>query len=283
MQTENGTQTQPVNQPETAQAVQPVAAQAVNPNELSLWDICRIIFSCWKILLIVLLAAVVVGISVAFFRAYGKHYYGTNIEFYVTPIKSPDETQEEGSTAVYGAYNKSVMDNIIKLMSSESFAEGLIQKTEAEGGLPDSYKVEKTDENGEITAAYANLLLKVKNSIIFTYSVPQDSTGSFNSDIARSFIYVEIKVCGEENKQFAIDLLKSIKSQVPAFVEANMMVPTNYVGTKCTSITVLDAVRLTNPNYLQTSILKYSLVSCLAAGIIACAVIVIKKRPTYTR
>jgi len=153
MQTENGTQIEPVAQPETLQAPQTIA-QPAQLNELSLWNMCRIIFSKWKILLIVLLVSVIGGASVAFFQTRGENYYGTYLEFYVTPIKPKDnQTQEEGSTAVYGAYNKSVMDNIIKLLSSEWFAESLIQKTEAEGGLPDKYKVQKFDEQGEITAA----------------------------------------------------------------------------------------------------------------------------------
>lgn len=246
-------------------------------KELSLMDILRALLAKWKILLLILLVGCIGGVAIGFVRTYGVHYYGTNLEFYVTPTKPSGTVSGESTNAVYGAYGKNVMDNIIKLMSSESFAESLIQQTEAEGGLPDKYKVEKLDADGTISKEYAKLLKKVKKSMTFSYLLASEATSN-TSDLARSFIYVEVSVLGDENEQFAIDLLKSIKTEVPEYVEANMMVPSGYDGTSCSSITVLDEIHLTNENYALTTMIKYAAILGLAALVVACVIVVIIDR-----
>ncbi len=253
-------------------------------NEWSLTDIFRTILAKWKILILVVLLACIGGAAVGFVKTHGKNYYGSYLDFYVTPTKPSGTVSGENSTAVYGAYNKSVMDNIIKLMSSESFAESLIQQTEEEGGLPDKYKVAKYNEDGSISAAYASLLLKVKNSITFAYSVPdEDATSATSNTVARSFIYIRISVCGDENKQFAVDILKSIKKGVPKYVSANMMVPSGYDGTSCSPTTVLDEIRLLNPNYQRNTMVKYGFISGLTALVTACVVIIFIERSATKR
>ena len=251
--------------------------EIVAEKEISLMDILRALIVKWKILLLVLLVGCVGGVAIGFVKTYGVHYYGTNLEFYVTPTKPSGTVSGESTNAVYGAYGKNVMDNIIKLLSSESFAESLIQQTEEEGGLPDSYKVEKYDADGTISTAYANLLKKVKMSVSFSYLLASEATSN-TSDLARSFIYVEISVLGDENEQFAIDLLKCVKSEVPEYVESNMMVPSGYDGTSCSSITVLDEIHLTNENYAMTTMFKFAAIMGLAAIVVACVIVVIVDR-----
>lgn len=94
-------------------------------EELSLADIFRTLLQKIKLLILVLLAGVVVGGSFGFITTMNTHYYGTDIQFYVNPKEKADNSNES-TYGVYGAYGINVMDNMIKLLESESFTERLI-------------------------------------------------------------------------------------------------------------------------------------------------------------
>ncbi len=77
-----------------------------------------------KYLILAVLIGAVLGGSFAIWRTIDVKHYGTRVAFYVNPEKKADVTDED--LGVYGAYGRVVMDGIIKLLSSESFAEKMI-------------------------------------------------------------------------------------------------------------------------------------------------------------
>lgn len=100
----------------------------------SLLDILKLLLSKIKILILVLIIGAIVGGGAAIISTININYWGTTVEFYVNPEKkSSSESTTTGSIAaagsqygVYGAYGRHVMDNIVKLLNSEIFAEQLI-------------------------------------------------------------------------------------------------------------------------------------------------------------
>ena len=108
---------------------------------ISLLDIIRVLFSKIKILILVVLIGGIAGAGLAIWSTHDVKYYGTTVEFYVNPEK-PKETGSSSTITqnavgsqygVYGAYGRHVMDAIVKLLSSESFAEKMMV---GDNGLP---------------------------------------------------------------------------------------------------------------------------------------------------
>ena len=100
---------------------------------ISLMDIIKLLLTKIKILILVVLISGIAGGIFAIWKTIDINYFGTQVEFYVNPEK-PEESKGSTSGAgtggsqygVYGAYGKHVMDNIVKLLSSDSFAEKLL-------------------------------------------------------------------------------------------------------------------------------------------------------------
>ena len=99
---------------------------------VSLLEILRLLLSKIKILILVVIAAAIAGGSFGLWNSWNDLYFGTQVEFYVNPEK-PRGTGSEGASqyGVYGAYGRHVMDNMIKLLGSESFTEQLLLNGEA--------------------------------------------------------------------------------------------------------------------------------------------------------
>ena len=117
-------------------------------DEISLVYIFKLLLRKIKLLVIVLLVGAFVGAGLGVLRTFNKKQYGTTIEFYVNPrLDKTSSTEVESQYGVYGAYGRHVMDNMVKLLSSELFAEQLLldEKT----GLP------KTGENANVDAKTA--------------------------------------------------------------------------------------------------------------------------------
>ena len=94
---------------------------------LSLLDIVRLLLSKIKLLILVVIIGGLLGGAFAVFRTVNVNYYGTEIQFYVNPDRPKKTSSTEGSQyGVYGAYGQHVMDNMVKLLNSESFTELLI-------------------------------------------------------------------------------------------------------------------------------------------------------------
>lgn len=108
-------------------------------DELSISDILFVLWKKVKLLLVVFLVGIIAGACFGVSQTSGKNYYGTGMEFYVNPYKKSSNTNgaQAGNSqyGVYGAYGNAVMDNMIKLLSSDVFAEMLCLD---EDGLPRS-------------------------------------------------------------------------------------------------------------------------------------------------
>lgn len=163
----------------------------------------------------------------------GEKRYEAMVEFYVNPIKNDGETDEGNSQDdVYGTYGCHVMDNIVKLLNSDMFAEALMQgmdgvpvKESEDGGTSAEYEAWISGEEGEW------LLNRVKESIAYSYE--QENAEQF---LAKSFIYATVSVSEKEGREFAEVLLARVEEATPLFVEDNMAVPDGYVGTNCQQV-----------------------------------------------
>jgi capsular polysaccharide biosynthesis protein len=123
------------------------------------------------------------------------------------------------------------------------------------------------------TSSYQSLISSARNALEISY---YDTAASSEEDLAKSFIYVKISVLND--KDFAELLLDRILVILPEYVEANMAVPTGYIGTNCQKITRLDKVTLLNDGYALKTAIKYALILCAAAFVVACITVVVIDR-----
>ncbi len=241
---------------------------------LGLLDIVKLLLSKIKILFVVVLLAGILGGSYAVWKTYDINYWGTTVEFYVNPEQPKDTVGENGGSqyGVYGAYGRHVMDNIVKLLGSEKFAEVLMEEME---GVPEKIVIDEKTGNEVISSEYISMLRRVDNAVSFSYLEANADKDDANN-LARSFIYVNISVLND--KVFADNLLKQVRKEVPLYVEENMAVPADYTGTNCQQITVVDGIGLTNPGYTTNQAIKYAILAGAAAFAVACVVILIVDR-----
>ncbi len=158
-------------------------------------------------------------------------YYQCQLEYAIIPIKGEEESSKNSQYGVYGAYGQHVLDNMVRLLSSDFFTEYLIEGLE---GVP-----VRLDQNGEISVAYntfrqtqlyIDLVEKVKAAVVFSFKVVSE-----NSQFAYSSIFVDLNV--QEDKAFAEILLSNTKKAVPNYIECNMAIPNGYIGTSCQLLT----------------------------------------------
>ena len=140
-------------------------------------------------------------------------YYESQIRFYVTPERAMENAGDSQHVA-YGTYGTHVLDNMIKLLQSDAFAEKVLLQ-------------------GEWTAADDTgiLLRQISESVTYSYEIKTD-----NPPLAEAFIDVRISAKGEEYYGFALELYDSLCKTVPEFVEENMAIPLGYTGTNCHKI-----------------------------------------------
>ncbi len=124
------------------------------------------------------------------------------------------------------------------------------------------------------SAGYKALLGRYSAAVNYSYLSANADIEDANN-LARSFIYVNISVVGEQNQDFAKEVLNRVKVLVPKYVEANMTVPADYQGTNCQRITRTDEIRRTNPNSRTTQAIKYGLLFAAAALVVAAVVVII--------
>ena len=126
-------------------------------------DIFKLFIHKLKVLIIVFLAAIIVGASFGFIKTSDVNYFGTTIAFYVNPQKD-ENSDQESEYSIYGSYGENVMDNMVKLLSSELFAETLMLDLE---GLPSSEMVEKvrTSKGDEVANALAAKIADARQSL----------------------------------------------------------------------------------------------------------------------
>lgn len=249
-------------------------------DEISLSEVFKILFKKLKLLIFVLVAGVLVGGAFGAIKTYDVHYYGTTIAFHVNPSRRTDtDNDKESQFGMYGAYNKYVIESLVELLESESFAEVM---TLDENGMPRKgistvidEKIDAGDSEGALeewrkTPEYAVMISQISQSISFTHLTGTDDQ---NASLAKSFVYVNISVLNNEN--FAKFLRERVLVCVPEYVSAKMPVPNGYEQTNCQRITRLDEVQLTNPGQMASSTLKYALFLGAVAFVVACVAILI--------
>lgn len=116
-------------------------------QEFSFKDAIKALVPKTKLILVILIIAAIVGGCIGAAAAYAKSYFGTSIEFYINPKRDQDAGASSSQFGVYGAYGQHVMDNIVKLLQSESFAEEMLLD---EDGLPIESVLEKESDRTEI-------------------------------------------------------------------------------------------------------------------------------------
>lgn len=284
---------------------------------LNLLDLLKVLLRKIKILVLVVLIGAVAGAAFAVWRTVDVDYYGTTVEFYVNPEtpESDDGSENNSQYGVYGAYGRHVMDNMVKLLNSESFTEqmilngnplpekgkwvnpnnpketalnldSLIDEAQAaldlaeQTGTKEDAKtaetaVEKALDAWGKTEKYNDAISKYASAVSFSY-LKEDEDADDANNLARSFIYVEISVLND--REFAEELLEVVKTVVPDYVEAKMIVPTGYVGTNCKRITRSDDIKLTNPGYTTKQALLYGAIAGVIAGLVACVVVIVIDR-----
>ncbi len=122
------------------------------------------------------------------------------------------------------------------------------------------------------TAKYKSHLARYSSALSFSY-LSSNLTAQESNDVARSFIYVNVFVLND--KAFAEEVLKRVKTVVPAYVEARITIPDGYTSTNCERITRTDDIRLTNPGYTTMQAIKYAALVGFAACVLVAAIIII--------
>ena len=125
------------------------------------------------------------------------------------------------------------------------------------------------------TAKYKQALGKYSSAVNFSY-LKDGETTTETVNLARSFVYVKITVLNDES--FAKELLETIKTVVPTYIEERMVVPTGYDSTNCQRITRNDEIAMTNPGYTTKQALIYGLAGAAFAGLVACVIVIIADR-----
>ena len=224
-------------------------------GEISLSDIFILLLLKIKILILVVFAAVVVGASFGVLRTYDKKYYGTTIEFYVNPrLDRSSSTDTESQYGVYGAYGKHVMDNMVKLLSSELFAEQLMLALDENGDLTDlPEKIEgQTELNNLIDQA--NEEKEKHEKAIKQVEAAISELASAKSDLSTKNKKLEDlwAVYRNQNSSLTVTPSLGVADEVDAAITA-VNIATQNVSQKNTSLQTKETLALkAEEDYLQT-------------------------------
>lgn len=134
-------------------------------EEISLAEIFKILWRKVKVLIFALVIGAIFGGSLGVLTTFNEKYYGTTVEFYVNPKKDENQINNESQYGVYGAYGRHVMDNMTKLLGSESFAEQLLLDDD---GLPTKFLSDENRAEIDAKIAEAGTPLAIKKSAVKT-------------------------------------------------------------------------------------------------------------------
>ena len=248
-------------------------------NEISLSEIFALLWKKVRLILILCLTGLFVGGVFGYAKSYDVVYYGTELTFFVSPKKTTDNDKQE---VIYGTYGNTIMDSMVKLLSTEKSIGAYLSGIE---GVPEK----PVYTEGMDLAVYENAVKEynkyvysVKQSLEFTYKKEEKSSQTTDTE-SKNFIYVTIKVRESEklSKEFTRQLLIKIQKEIPAVVEEAMLNPdeSQYSQTSCTLVTPLyPMVEVMNPNYTLTETLKFAVLLAFAMFVITCAAIIINDR-----
>ncbi|MBE5747757.1 MAG: hypothetical protein E7352_06275 [Clostridiales bacterium] len=129
----------------------------------------------------------------------------------------------------------------------------------------------------EKTAKYQKDLKRFSSAVHFAFLLSNEDIKDANK-FARSFIYANISVYGDSNRDFAEKLYAIVIDAVPDFVEAKMAVPSGYTGTDCQRSSRNDTIAQTNSGYTKSQAIKSAILMALAFGVVASVAIIIIDR-----
>ena len=267
----------------------------------SLFELFHLLFSKIKLLLLVAVVFAFIGATFAVLTTSDIRYYGTqkSVDFYINPVLAEDTNNNSDSQyGVYGAYSVNVMNNIVLLLESDSFAERLMLDSNWIPSKNDRFPAEinqKIDSVNALFQANPNSaefktsleeLLKAWRALdgytetleLYSSSVSYDflAEGADVEDVqnlARSFIYVNISVLN--SKSFAEHLLARITEELPEYVIEKMPIPTGYSGTSCIESSRVSNIIQTNEGYTTSQALIYAVILAIAAVAVTCIVIIL--------
>ena len=124
-------------------------------QEFSLKEIFKTLIPKIKVIIAIVIIGAVLGGCVGVARTYAGSSLGTTLEFYVNPKRGDDTENGNSQYGVYGAYGMHVMDNITKLLNSDSFAEELLL---GDHGLPIETVLAKESDRTAIDAKIAEAM-----------------------------------------------------------------------------------------------------------------------------
>ena len=142
-------------------------------------------------------------------------------------------------------------------------------KKTAEDARNEVYKIYRQ------TSRYKTLIKTIRSSVSFSWYKPEEKDNL--ESIARSFIYVDIKVDGDE--QLAKELYQQICDILPDYVSNAMPKPSGYKGTACRQITRLDEVKNLNAGQTLSATVKYGiLIGFISVAVASVVVIIIDQK-----
>ena len=127
-------------------------------------------------------------------------------------------------------------------------------------------------QNWRLLEQYTRIHDIITKSVKYSY-LPAGEKSDNASNLARSFIYVEVSVLG--NEKFANTLLTVLRQEVAAFVSEKMIVPSGYVGTSCEETTTRAVIELTNEGYAVKSTIVFAVLAGFISLVIAAIILVI--------
>ena len=161
-------------------------------------------------------------------------------------------------------YQKITKPNLEKL---QKIADDAVTLAETE--------TENTLSEWRRTLQYKTGLSRYNGCVKYSY-LEENADIEDANNLARSFIYVKVSVLND--KALADELYDRVINVVPAYVEENMAVPSDYEGTKCMRISRTDEIRLTNVNYTRNQAIKYAVLFAAATAVISAVIIILIDR-----
>ena len=249
-------------------------------NEISLKDVFNVLLDKIKLVVIVFLTGCLLGGVFGYAKSYDVVYYGTDLTFFVSPKKSTDN---EGDDSIYGTYGNTVMDSMVKLLSTEKSISYYLEDME---GVPKKPVYEEgMDEEvyADEVLAYNEFIYKVKKSLTFTYKEDGSVEVESSDTESKNFIYVTLSVQeeGDFDKEFTRIFLGHLQLKIPKVVEGSMLNPdeSQFEQTSCTLVTPLyPIVKVMNEGYALKQTFKYAVLFGLASFLLVCAIVIMMDR-----
>lgn len=230
-----------------------------NQDEISLFEIFKILWSKVKLIALILAVGVVAGAGLGLIKNIGNKNYGVTISYYVNPYKDPPA----GDLPIYGSYGTAITDTVKELLGTQLFAEKIL---EGMSEKPQKYVDPNATGRKTITKEYAEAIYKILESLTI-----EETEGTNN--------IFDVTISVPKDRDYAEELRDRLNIVLPEFLEQNMPLPGgDYVGTECQTLTVVDEVDVLNDGQMIKDMIKFGLLIGAATFIVGCVVIVIMER-----